>query len=125
MTGMYKMSSEVQTLDARVEQAGRIEGVRKRELRCGDWVVVTTKNSVYSICVLGEERYSVSGGWFDREGVSPQETTINGCTWGGSAIKQDVVAARGLFLEFGNRVMTTRIQQVRVIRQEDGPVLCQ
>jgi len=125
MTGMYKMRSGVQTLDARVEEAGRIEGVRKRELRCGDWVVVTTKNSVYSICVLGDERYSVSGGWFDREGVSPQETTINGCTWGGSAIKQDVVAARGLFLEFGNRVMTTRIQQVRVIRQEDGPVLCQ
>jgi hypothetical protein len=82
-------------------------------------VLVTTKNSVYSICVMGGGLYSVSGGWFDREGVSPQKTTINGCTWGGSAIKNDIVAALGLFLEFGNQVMTTRIQHVRVIRCEE------
>jgi hypothetical protein len=63
--------------------------------------------------------YSVSGGWFDREGVSPQKMTINGCTWGGSAINLDLVAAPGLFLEFGNQVLTTRIQHVRVIRRED------
>jgi hypothetical protein len=103
------------TLQARAEEGSRLEAVRKRDLHHGDWVLVTTKNSVYSICVLGEDGYAVSGGWFDREGVSPQRVTINGCTWGGSAIKQDIVAARGLFLEFGNRVMTTRIQDVRVV----------
>ena len=111
--------TRVRTLGAIVAQTSGLEPVRKRDLSCGDWVLVTTKNSVYSICVLGGALYSVSGGWFDREGVSPQKTTINGCTWGGSAINLDLVAAPGLFLEFGNQVMTTRIQHVRVIRRED------
>ena len=109
----------VRTLGAIVAQTSGLEAVRKRDLCCGDWVLVTTKNSVYSICVMGGDSYSVSGGWFDREGVSPQKTTINGCTWGGSAIKNDIVAALGLFLEFGNQVLTTRIQHVRVIRCEE------
>ncbi len=103
------------TLEARVEQSSQLEFIRKRDLQCGDWVLVTTRNSIYAICVLGDGLYSVSGGWFDRHGMSPLKITINGCTWGGSAIKHDVVAACGLFLEFGNHVMTTRIQQVRVI----------
>ncbi len=111
--------TKVRTLVAIVAQTSGLEAVRKRDLRSGDWVLITTKNSVYSICVLGGDLYSVSGGWFDREGVSPQKTTINGCTWGGSAINLDLVAAPGLFLEFGNQVMTTRIQHVRVIRRED------
>ena len=46
-----------------------------------------------------------------------------GCTWGGSAIKEDIVAARGLFLEFGNHVITTRIQNVRVIPREQQRVI--
>jgi hypothetical protein len=111
------------TLDARIEQADELKAVLKRELRSGDWVLVTTKNSTYSICVLGDDQYVVSGGWFDREGVSPQEISITGCTWGGSAIKEDIVAARGLFLEFGNHVITTRIQHVRVIPREQQPVI--
>ena len=109
----------VRTLGALVKHVDQFESAPKRDLIAGDWVLVTTKNSVYSIFVLGDGRYSVSGGWFDREGVSPQTTTINGCTWGGSAIKGDIVAARGLFLEFGNRVMTTRIQKFRVIRADE------
>ncbi len=35
---------------------------------------------------------------------------------GGSVIKHDIVAACGLRLEFGNRVVTSRIRAVRVIR---------
>jgi hypothetical protein len=42
--------------------------------------------------------------------------SISGCTWGGTAIKRDLVAARGLRLEFGNRVVTSPIREVRVIR---------
>jgi hypothetical protein len=52
--------------------------------------------------------------------MSPCRVTINGCTWGGSAIKHDILVARGLFLEFGNRVLTTRVQNVRVIPAEMG-----
>jgi hypothetical protein len=44
------------------------------------------------------------------------KTTITGCTLGGSVIKLDIVAACGLRLEFGNRVVTTPIQKVYVIR---------
>ena len=58
------------------------------------------------------------GGWFDNEGLSPFKTTINGCTWGGRAIKVDVVAACGLHLEFGNQLITSRIQKVDVLRYE-------
>lgn len=107
-----------------VHQAAHLDGVRKDGLRRGDWVVVTTRNSRYSIYVLGEGLYSVSGGWFDRKGLAPALTTINGCTWGGSAIKTDMVACRGLFLEFGNRVSTTRIQQVRVLQAGGQPRVC-
>ena len=46
-----------------------------------------------------------------------------GCTWGGTAIKRDLVAARGLRLEFGNRVVTSPIREVRVIRG-DARGLC-
>jgi len=109
-----------ETLDSRVDQARNLEGIRKRDLRSGDWVLVTTRNSLYAIYVMDQDEYAVSGGWFDRKGMSPQKMTINGCTWGGRAIKHDIVAAPGLFLEFGNQVITTRIQRVRIIRREES-----
>ena len=117
------MKATARNLDTMVEHCSRLESVRKRDLCSGDWVLVTTKNSLYTICALGNDTYSVSGGWFDRKGLSPQVTTINGCTWGGSSIKIDIVAAPGLFLEFGNSLKTTRIQRVRVIRNEDQPTV--
>ena len=99
-----------------VDQVGIIEQVRKSDLRQGDQLLVATENSVYSVCVHEDSTYSVSGGWFDSQGLSPVRTSIAGCTWGGSVIKQDIVAACGLRLEFGNRVVTTRIREVRLFR---------
>ncbi len=81
-------------------------------------MLVTTSNSLYTIWVLGDGLYWVWRGWFDRQGESPQRVRINGCTWGGSAIKQDIIAARGLRLEFGNRVLATCIRRVYVIRAQ-------
>ena len=86
----------------------------------GDTVVVTTRNSTYALCTAGRDRFAVSGGWFERHGGSPQMTQVNGCTWGGSAICHELVAAPGLFLEFGNGVRTTRIHSVRVIHAGTG-----
>jgi len=103
-------------LETLVEHAGRLDGIRKSDLQSGDWILVNTLNSLYSIHVLGEGLYCVSGGWFDRKGLAPATLTINGCTWGGRAIKADMVAAPGLCLEFGNDVITTRIRHIRVIR---------
>jgi hypothetical protein len=105
------------TLDRVVEQARALDdGVRKAELRVGDRLVVTTVNSRYVIWVLGDGNYWIWGGWFDRQKISPQMVGINGCTWGGTAIKKDIVAAPGLRMEFANSVLTTRIQAVQVIR---------
>ncbi len=103
------------TLEAIVEQVDGLKEVRKKELYFGDWVLVTTANSTYSIYVIGDGLYYVSGGWFDREGWSPLRTAIAGCSWGGSAIKLDIVAACGLHLEFGNRVLTSAIRKICVI----------
>ena len=106
------------SLEAIAKQASSLEQVRKCNLRKGDRVLVATQNSIYTNWVLDECSYWVWGGWFDRIGESPQRVTINGCTLGGTAIKRDIVAARGLRLEFGNTVLTTRIRQIQVIRAQ-------
>ncbi len=104
------------TLGAIIDNIGHLEMVRKADLELGDQVLVTTRNSTYSIQVIQEDLYSVSGGWFDQRGLSPSRVAINGCTWGGRAIKQDIVAARGLHMEFGNQVVTSRILEFQIIR---------
>src|SRR5262245_49244037 len=71
--------------------------VRRSDLRPGDRLVVFTRNSSYVIVSTGDGSYQVSGGWFDRNGVSPATVSIAGCTFGGSAICTDLVAAKGLF----------------------------
>ncbi len=96
------------------------EAIRKTELRRGDRVVVETENSVYTIRVADDSNYEIAGGWFDRNGGAPARTAINGCTWGGSIIQTRVVAARGLRLEFANRVVTSPIRQFWVVRAERG-----
>jgi hypothetical protein len=118
-----ELTTIAQTLAIRVRQAQSLEEVRKKDLHSGDRVFVTTRNSLYKIWVLDEGVYRVSGGWFDLQCIAPQRMAINGCTWGGSAIKQDIIAALGLRLEFGNRVLTTRVREVRVIPAEAQPSL--
>jgi hypothetical protein len=106
------------TLEAIVTRAEALNAVPKSDLEFGALVLVTTAHSTYSIYALEGGRYSVSGGWFDRYGLSPMETEIMGCTWGGSVIKVDIMAACGLHLEFGNGVVTSAIRKLEVIRCE-------
>ena len=110
---MIKLGQSLQKI---VECAARLNEVRKSDLLPGDLVIITTLNSVYSVRVLGNNHYQVSGGWFDKQGLSPMKTTIAGCTWGGSIIKVNIIAAIGLCLEFGNRVVTSPIQKIEVIQ---------
>ena len=112
------MIARLRTVNAILDQARLSRPVRKSELRSGTRIVVATENSIYSIDVLGDATYTVRGGWFDRQGLSPVRISIAGCTWGGSVIKNDIVAACGLHLEFGNRVVTSKIRSVQVIRQD-------
>ncbi|MEE9168913.1 MAG: hypothetical protein V3U73_04070 [bacterium] len=97
------------------EQAQHLMQIRKVDIRTGDRLYVRTNNSLYVIQYVGNGNYLVSGGWFDRKGLSPLKTTITGCTWGGSVIKLDIAAACGLCLEFGNRVITTPVKKVWVV----------
>ncbi len=56
-----ELTSIPHTLETMVEQAQSLEEVRKRDLYCGDRVLVTvtTRNSLYTIWVLGDGRYRV------------------------------------------------------------------
>jgi hypothetical protein len=103
------------TLDAIAHCVEQLPITRRQDLEPGDCVIVSTRNSVYRLQSLGGDRFHASGGWFDKT-ASNGPVTVNGCTFGGSAICPDIVAANGLFLEFGNSVSTTRIQSVRVLR---------
>lgn len=116
MSEMGQTGVHYRTLGAIVGHTDKLRAVRKDDLQLGDQLLVTTRNSTYSIHVLQEGLYSVSGGWFDNHGLSPLTVSINGCTWGGRAIKWDILAARGLHLEFGNQVVTSRIMEYHVIR---------
>ena len=107
------------SLQGLVERADTEKEVRRTDLRVGDYVFVVTCNSLYTIMVDGERKYRVSGGWFDRQGLSPVTTSIAGCTWGGSLIKVNVLASCGLCLEFGNRLITSPIQKIVVVRREN------
>ncbi|MBN1566474.1 MAG: hypothetical protein JXA73_01400 [Acidobacteria bacterium] len=122
MPELGQSTLQYRTLGAIVDSVARVCGVRRSDLAFGDRLLITTRNSTYSICVLEEGMYSVSGGWFDRRGLSPSKVTINGCTWGGRAIKQDIVAACGLHLEFGNQVVTSRITKYQVIRCPENSI---
>ena len=104
-----------QTLSTLVDMSDRLRQVYKADLRSGDCLIVQTRNSLYKMEVIGDGWVEITGGWFDRKGTSPMRVRINGCTWGGSAIKPNVAAACGLCLEFGNRVVTSPIRRILVL----------
>lgn len=106
----------VRTLDRLVDSAQAIDGVWTDDVQPGDWIVVRTKNSVYTLAALGKGRYRAAGGWFASSGTEGRDVRVAGCTWGGAAIHTALVAGVGMFLEFDNGVRTTRIREVRLLR---------
>ena len=113
-------SEQARTLDRLAAVAPEVKGVRVTDLRAGDWVIVKTRNSVYSIAVGGDGTYLVAGGWFAAAGAETRPVRILGCTWGGPAILTGMVAAPGMCVEFDNGVRTTRVREVRTIRGQAG-----
>jgi hypothetical protein len=102
-------------IDGLAELAVRVGGVRRRDLAPGDRVIVSTKNSIYSLTAQVDGSYLVSGGWYEREGHGPTRTRIAGCTAGGRALFTEHIAAPGLFMEFEDGLRTTRIRKVQRI----------
>jgi hypothetical protein len=90
-------------------------GVRRQDLATGDRVIVSTKNSVYSLTACADGSFIVSGGWYELQGLGPTRTEVRGCTAGGHALFTEHIAAPGLFLEFEDGLRTTRIRTVRRI----------
>jgi hypothetical protein len=107
-----------QSLNQIVQQSDGLRALPRDSLQVGDMVYARTCNSLYCIRVEGHRFFSVSGGWFDRSEKAPMRTAIIGCTWGGSIIKIDVIAAVGLSIEFSNRVTTSPIQKIILIPRE-------
>jgi hypothetical protein len=104
----------VRTLAAVVNSLDPTRAIDRHQLSKGDAVVVQTRNSLYRLMTLADGSFVVEGGWFSQQGSGPSRVGVAGCSFGGSAIWSRVVAAPGLFLEFGNGVRTTRIQSTWV-----------
>jgi hypothetical protein len=108
-------------IDDLAEAAGVVGGVKRSDIEPGDRIIVSTKNSLYSLTVRADGRFEVSGGWFEREGEGTVEVEVLGCTAGGHALFSDHIAAPGLFMEFADGLRTTRIRSVRRIAKERRP----
>ncbi len=100
------------SLENIIAMADNLHQVRKSDLHPGDEIQLQTKNSNYLIKVDENGKYIISGGWFDQMAMAPVKLMINGCTWGGSTIKTDIIAACGLFIEFSNRLITSEIKKI-------------
>ncbi len=110
------MSRLGHNLENSINAVQKLKQVPKAGLEFGDFIIATTRNSNYKIRKLEKNLFEVSGGWFDRKGLSPAILTIRGCTWGGSIIKVDIIAACGLCMEFGNNLITTPIKKIVIIK---------
>ena len=116
-SGIHRRARPVKaiSIDDLAEAAGIVGGVKRQELCAGDRIIVSTKNSFYSLKAQSDGSFEVSGGWFEREGKGPTKVEILGCTAGGHALFTEHIAAPGLFIEFGDGLRTTRIRTVRKI----------
>jgi hypothetical protein len=121
-SGVHRRAKPLKAIpiDDLAEVAGVVAGVRRQDLTSGDRVIVSTKNSVYSLVFRGNGLFDVSGGWFEREGSGSTTVEILGCTAGGHALFSDHIAAPGLFMEFADGLRTTRIRTVRRISVGGG-----
>ena len=106
----------VRSIRQLAEAAREQNGVRPADVQPGDWVIVRTKNSTYTLSAIGDGSFVVSGGWFAAEATDGRQIRVRGCTWGGSALLLGMVAAPGMCIEFENGVRTTRAREVRLIR---------
>lgn len=121
-SGVHRRAEPLKAIaiDDLAEAAGVVGGVRRGDLESGDRVIVSTKNSVYSLTARTDGSFDVSGGWFEREGQSSARVEVLGCTAGGHALFTEHIAAPGLFMEFADGLRTTRIRTVRRISKEEG-----
>ena len=77
------MTGIAQTLEAITNHVRSLEEVRKRDVRSGDPMMVTTWNSLYTLWALSDRHFLVWGGWFalrlefENRGYPPPEANQN------------------------------------------------
>jgi hypothetical protein len=103
------------TLAALAAAGDALPHVKKEDLRPGDHVILRTANSEYHLQAAGGGTYVVCGGWFRKKGLDGVRVRVTGSTFGGSAVRTDLLAACGLCVEFGNRVVTSRVKTIVVL----------
>ena len=111
------------SLDRLASAVASVDGIRDADLQAGDWIIIRTRNSTYTLRAHGDGTFEASGGWFSQHGGDGERLRVAGCTWGGTALLTRMVAAPGMFLEFDNRVRTTRIREVRHVRPSVPPTV--
>ena len=104
------------SLDAMAASATAVSGIRATDLQTGDCLIIQTRNSTYVLRANDDGTFDATGGWFSRHEDGAMRLRVAGCTWGGSVLLTCMVAAPGMFLEFANKVRTTRICEVRLLR---------
>jgi len=121
-SGVHRRAKPLKAIpiDDLAEAAGVVGGVRRQDIGIADRIIVSTKNSVYSLTARGGGSFEVSGGWFEREGECAVTVEILGCTAGGHALFTDHIASPGLFIEFADGLRTTRIRTVRLISAKEA-----
>ncbi len=97
-------------------QFERVSELSRSEVEAGDLIVIHTHNSVYYLRCDNDMKFIVSGGYFDSDTKISQRIGISGCTWGGSAINTEMLAVRGMQLEFANHVTTSSIRKIKVLK---------
>lgn len=103
------------SLDSMIRSVHSLPRLARESVCPGDWILVRTVKSVYTLKVLGNGLYEVSGGWFTKKGLAFVRIGISGATWGGSAIMPGVLAACGMNIEFQNRLITSPVQRIVVM----------
>jgi len=107
-----------QSLENLSNSVSTLKVVSRESLNHGDKVWIRTCNSVYSVIALKNGQFSISGGRFDEYTDSPALVSISGCTWGGSIIKLDIIAACGLCIEFSNGIRTSIVQRIVILPKD-------
>jgi hypothetical protein len=103
------------TLDRLSQTVHLFPHVRKDQVHTGDWIIIHTVASTYTLHAVGNGLFDASGGWFDKKGFSPMRIGVSGATWGGSSIMPKVLAACGMRVEFRNRMITSPVKSILVI----------
>ncbi len=106
-------------LDKIVQSTEKLKHVSKASFNLWDYLFVKTRNSLYTIRKIEDTYFEVSGGWFDKKGLSPSRLMIRGCSYGGSTLHINMLAACGLRMEFGNNLITSPVNQIIVIKAEN------